>query len=288
MMDKSAHERFTFQISCWSSGLHWCPSREENICGNDGEGKAYKVPVVVPSSYPDGVYVFGWAWYGGGDYRGYSYFGDYFSCSYVRIEGGDRVTSSYKPVFVPGVQQRYSDACLSATDRVGYCVREPCQIGPVTAMRPKNLPQAIHAKDLQPQVSYVDNFGQPESNPVQEESTSVITSEKKMPFKIEGLQVFDLRTKKVRVSKKRKLKIRLSGYRRGFTLGLQVSGAVQKVRFDMKGYDHTEYVEPYIINGNVGGDLEPLRCRKGKKMRLTCTVFGPADIDTVKYTIKCM
>lgn len=288
MMDKRAHEKFTFQISCWSSGLHWCPSRQERVCGNDGEGKAYKVPIIVPASYPDGVYAFGWAWYGGGDYRGASFFGDYFSCSFIRIAGGAEVTQSYRPVFVPGIQQKYSDACVAATDRVGHCVREPCRIGQVRPLRPKNLPSSINSRDLGSQElsgsGGIDNGGQPEKDDLSPGKRG-----SRLPFRIEGLQVFDLRTNQVKTTSNRKVRIRLSGYKEGFTLGLQVSGNVDKVRFDMPGYDHTERMFPFIVNGNVDGELDPLQCRKGKVLTISCTVFGPGDAtEKVEYKVKCI
>lgn len=62
MMNKRMHDRFTFHITCWHSGLHKCSSRRKNVCGNDRQGKAYRTSVRVPTSYPDGLYAFGWSW----------------------------------------------------------------------------------------------------------------------------------------------------------------------------------------------------------------------------------
>lgn len=145
MMDKTAHKKFTFQISCWSSGLHRCYSRREEVCGNDAEGLAYEVPITVPSVYPDGVYVFGWAWYGGGDFRGRGFFGDYYSCSFIRIEGGSRLTTSYSPRFVAGSHQPSQSSCISSVDRIGVCSREPCRGPQIAPRRPRDLPRTIYS-----------------------------------------------------------------------------------------------------------------------------------------------
>lgn len=129
MMDKKAHDKFAFQFLCMNAGPHKCKDRSYDTCGNDFEGMAWQAPVRVPTSYPDGVYVFGWSWYGGGNYLDRSFFGDYYSCSYIEIRGGLPVTTEYQPVFD-------GTTCRSSTDRLGECWREPCHIGPMNDMVP--------------------------------------------------------------------------------------------------------------------------------------------------------
>ena len=128
-MSKNAHEKYAFAFFCMNSGRHVCHDRSYDHCGNDEEGIAWQAPVQVPTSYPDGVYIFGWSWYGGGDYRAKSFFGDYYSCSYVRIQGGVAITDEYKPFY--GGQ-----TCISSTDRLGICWKEPCHVGDMYEMIP--------------------------------------------------------------------------------------------------------------------------------------------------------
>lgn len=129
MHDKAAHDKFAFQFLCMNEGPHTCPDRSYDVCGNDFEGQAWQARVQIPTSYPDGVYVFGWSWYGGGNYLDKSFFGDYYSCSYVEIRGGVPVTEYYEPRFPGGT-------CRSATDRLGVCWSEPCHVGNMHDMIP--------------------------------------------------------------------------------------------------------------------------------------------------------
>lgn len=121
MMDKEAHSKYAFHFTCMNRGPHHCYDRSYDVCGNDAQGMAWRTFVQVPTSYPDGIYVLGWSWYGGGDYKGDSFFGDYYSCSFIRIHGGVSVTNEFQPLFD-------GPKCLSATDRLGVCWKEPCHI----------------------------------------------------------------------------------------------------------------------------------------------------------------
>lgn len=146
MMDKEAHKKFAFHYACMGTGLHICPIRTYDVCGNDGEGRAWQTQVRIPAVYPDGVYTFGWSWYGGGDYRDHSFFGDYYSCSFVRIRGGIALEESFVPIFANSV-------CRSSVNRLGVCWSEPCHIGPMFMMLPvefqHNSPTTIRQADLQ-------------------------------------------------------------------------------------------------------------------------------------------
>lgn len=286
MMDRRAHERFTFQVSCWASGLHQCHSRSKQVCGNDAEGKAYKAPITVPSAYPDGVYVFGWAWFGGGDFRGTSFFGDYYSCSFVRIQGGVSVSAQSKPVFLPGFNTKYNDACMSATDRVGVCSREPCRRYHVRKLTPRNLPRFISSKDLRSrqQINSVQNNQQPQSNA----KTQQKPIRGRSSFRIQGLLIFDVTNNRAKVAKSSQVRVRTSKYKSGFTLGLKVSGSVQYVKFDMSGRSHTEYETPYVVNGNSDGKLVALRCRRKQELTLTATVYGSGREEKKSFSVRCI
>lgn len=134
MMDKGVHERLAFHYSCMNSGLHRCENRSYDVCGNDAAGLAWQGNAAVPTTHDDGVYVLGWSWYGGGDFRGRSFFGDYYSCSFVRVRGGKTVTETYTARFASG-----NGVCVSAVDRLGVCESEPCRVGRTAPMPPREF-----------------------------------------------------------------------------------------------------------------------------------------------------
>lgn len=278
MMDRRAHEKFTFQISCWSSGLHKCKSRNKHVCGNDKEGMAYKAPITVPTAYPDGVYVLGWAWYGGGDFKGDSFFGDYYSCSFVKITGGAPVSSASRPVFSPGYKTRYSDGCLSSTDRVGVCRTEPCRGHRMQKRRPRDLPRSISSRDL-------GSEGTSQTRP-----TGVGKGARggRSAFRVGGLIVYSVKTMRGRDTGKKSIRVNTKRYSRGFTLGLSVSGPVEKVTFRGRGIRRTERKAPFIVNGNSNGRLSSLKCRRNQVMRFTATVYGLGRQEEHKFSVKCI
>ncbi|KAI0560504.1 hypothetical protein FGB62_111g08 [Gracilaria domingensis] len=296
MMDKDAHKKFTFQISCWSSGLHRCPSRKERVCGNDGEGMAYKVPITVPSVYPDDVYAFGWAWYGGGDFRGKGYFGDYYSCSFVRIQGGRRVTRSYSPQFVAGIGQPSRSTCISSVDRLGVCVREPCSGPDIAPRKPAELPREIRLRDViqggirgqAGDVSQASSGGRNKHRTPIQPSSGNDNEEEKAPS-VKSFRIYDVKTRHFKSTRRRKIRVPLSKYENGFTIGLKVQGHVTKVTFSGRRYFHTEAVPPYIINGNLRHRLRALRCRKGRTQNYQATLFGVnGRRKDVNFNVKCV
>lgn len=296
MMDKNAHRKFTFQISCWSSGLHRCYSRSERVCGNDAEGLAYEVPMTVPSVYPDGVYVFGWAWYGGGDFRGRGFFGDYYSCSFIRIEGGSRLTTSYSPRFIAGTRQSSQSTCISSVDRIGVCIREPCRGPQIAPRRPRGLPRTIYLRDISRESFASNNFRQNSRGgrkKLNKESqfTPPIKNIGRGPLGVKGFRIFDVATGKYKdvPGRGRKLRVRLSKYRLGFTVGLRVRGHVTKVTFSNRRYFHTEALPPYIINGDSKHRrLTPLPCRRRQTLVYRATLYGSDSTrKDVDFRISC-
>lgn len=122
MYRKDVHDVMAFFFSCWSGDGYSCDNKQyHRDCGFDLDNLAWKASFTVPPIYPDGVYVLGWSWYGGGEATGD--FGDYYDCAYVRINGGP-LQASHEAVFKSG--PRYPDGCQSAVDRLGICITEPC------------------------------------------------------------------------------------------------------------------------------------------------------------------
>lgn len=135
-MSHAAHSRMAFRYACFASDPVPC---SYNHCGTDEERLMYRTTVQIPTVYPDGLYVLGWAWFGGA-VRKSSFFGDYWSCSEVLITGGPR-TDTYDPLFRPGenrnrVSREKPQSCYSGVDRLGTCKREPCEKHNASFMKP--------------------------------------------------------------------------------------------------------------------------------------------------------
>jgi len=125
-MSDNAHALGAFHYSCFESRPIPC-DHEKVFCGTDVilHETSFTVPCV-----PDGEYVLGWSWYGAyAKGRGQSSlynFGDYWSCSFIRIEGGSPVRPLCRfpvPKFVSGTDQ---SQCEALSNRVGMCNIEPC------------------------------------------------------------------------------------------------------------------------------------------------------------------
>lgn len=54
------------------------------------------------------------------------YYGDYYSCAYVRIHGGGPLSWSHQPTWWPGRSSLFRDACETSVTRIGECPNEPC------------------------------------------------------------------------------------------------------------------------------------------------------------------
>lgn len=149
MMNKKVHERNAFHFSCFGANPARATSADKkmrphrfSLVGNDGLGRPHETgyyykKVRIPECVPDGDYVLGWVWYGGtgGPVSNHpyteppfwkGYFGDYWSCSFVRVEGGKDLASKCDPVFENDMSKFSSDGCMSANDSPGVCIYEPC------------------------------------------------------------------------------------------------------------------------------------------------------------------
>ncbi|GAB0493789.1 hypothetical protein MMPV_005074 [Pyropia vietnamensis] len=119
LYDRAAHDRYAFHWSCWSINRFKCSAMDKyRDCDFDRAGEAFRDWLTIPAVFPDGDYVLGWTWYGGGE-GDIGHFGDYYDCSFVRVEGGARQVNTYTPTFQGG-------SCLATVDRLGICKREPC------------------------------------------------------------------------------------------------------------------------------------------------------------------
>lgn len=130
MMDRSWHRKLAIFYGCWAQGAFLCSGY---LCGVDGQGIGFKRVMQIPSIYPDGDYVFAMVWYGGVHLpvSKESYFSDYYSCSFVRIEGGTAVGGVYQPVYKTDMiandrRGRIDGTCFAAIDEPGVCENDGC------------------------------------------------------------------------------------------------------------------------------------------------------------------
>lgn len=148
MMDKAAHAANAFHYSCFGANPTAATRRDIrtdqfgfNIAGEDGtfhNGPVmiYETHTTIPTVLPDGDYVLGWAWYGGiggtleenqpENPARSGFFGDYWSCSFVRIRGGP-LRSRYNPLFINDMKDVWPNGCYAASNRLGDCAIEPCR-----------------------------------------------------------------------------------------------------------------------------------------------------------------
>ena len=121
----TAHERGTFHYACFDSKPRKC-DKNKYACGTDD--KLYGTEVRVPDDVKDGLYVLGWAWYGAANMQKgkVTYkFGDYWSCAYIRVRGGEFVARKRRKLrFAPGTGE---ERCNAISNRLHQCTVEPCK-----------------------------------------------------------------------------------------------------------------------------------------------------------------
>lgn len=262
-MNKQAHERMAFRYACFESGKHQCNLQN---CGTDVW--LYKTNVVIPTSYPDGNYILSWAWFGGISV-GKSYFGDYYSCTPVRIQGGP-TTASYTPIFEGGENLYNSSRCRTAVDRLGICVREPCRGHNEKKMKPypfseNRAPAPIRASWMNQGLS--DKSGtEPTSHPSNSPTpTPSVSGKPAMPTNssvipgITALSLINVKTKArfARATTYRSA-IAVPRWITSFTIVAETQGDVRSVEFSINGVrTRTENVKPYSAWGDYRNVYNP-------------------------------
>lgn len=121
MFDRSWHARLTLLHGCFESGLTNCRPGED--CGTDKKREVFARTVQIPNVFKDGVYVVGYVWYGGTRFQeDFGQFSDYYSCSFVRIQGGNPLGGTYKAFFEPGQSSEIRNGkCLTSAAAIGEC-----------------------------------------------------------------------------------------------------------------------------------------------------------------------
>ncbi len=150
MFDHDWHKKTAFDWGCWSQGSFIC-GKDTPLCGGDKKGKAYRNTITIPGVFPDGDYVFAQVWFGGLHWQGKApKYADYWSCAFVKIQGGKKV-DSYTPKFRPSANPRRGvpkGKCETGSVRPLECGGEACENGPVKHTLPEEflgggLPPAV-------------------------------------------------------------------------------------------------------------------------------------------------
>lgn len=179
MLDRALHEMNAFHYSCWGANPvqaqpHEIPrdSEEYAVNGVDGTPNNVTDPNVTPSYYvmtitipdviPDGRYAFGFVWFGGiggtlhqnlpENPYAFGFFGDYWSCSFIEIKGGNSLGTHWKPIFENSMGYKFPNwegGCYSAADAPGKCKYEPC-LNPGKFDTPLPFKNGMYPPDLTP------------------------------------------------------------------------------------------------------------------------------------------
>lgn len=157
MMEVRVHDQLSFYYGCWEQGLHSCAGHPGRDCGADMSNVALRRVVTVPDYLPDGVYVFGFLWFGGLHFNGRrSQFADYPSCSFIRVKGGKKLSyKGFDPEFKPGRRGledrvRTSQTCETYVDRPRECTKPSpgCEGKRVFRALPKAFQNDKHPKKI--------------------------------------------------------------------------------------------------------------------------------------------
>lgn len=262
-MNKMMHKRMAFRYACFDSDKHtcWFDTSKERRCGTDTF--LHRTRVVIPTALEDGMYVLGFAWFGGAVGEN-SLFADYWSCARVKIRGGP-ITHSYQPVFEPGenLPEKSGKMCPSTTADVGRCPVEPCYGFKKKLRVPAVFNNAAPAAILR-EWSRADTV-------TPHEIVVIIPKapEAWVPLRthgIKGLNLIDTETMEIYASRYSTV-IPLVMYN-GLTFEAMVTGEVRRVKFVIKDdsgvflYTRTEQKAPYYCfgddNGTVHGWNKPM------------------------------
>ncbi|CAN8071063.1 unnamed protein product [Agarophyton chilense] len=255
-MRREAHDALAFHYGCWSEGEFSCKRTEQHRdCGFDRDNLAYRVSVVVPTTHPDGVYVLGWAWYGGGTVT--SDFGDYYDCAFVHIRGGP-LTDTFSATFRGNAAVRTPSnvpGCVAAVDRLGVCRTEPCfEHDGKKFDAAARVPVQFSTRDSAPIVyrEWLEHALRRDSNRVR---AAAAASAWDGPFGVWGVAVYDTGNEKrvemgdVSDATGRAALVDVSG-RGGVTLAVDTFGHVERVEWVINGrLEATRTTAPFAIGG---------------------------------------
>lgn len=167
------HRLTAFQWGCFAQGRFKCPYKPGpksdrlrflRTCGTDESGNAFSSLMRVPEVFPDGDYVFSQVWYGGVNVLKSGkkiMFPDFKTCAFVRISGGLKLKSAYRPQFNAGFPSKNDvprGICRSFASKVNECGGLSCKKNKIIwdaplEFRRGGYPPLVLLKNLKGQVS---------------------------------------------------------------------------------------------------------------------------------------
>lgn len=279
MWDYKSHERNAFHWSCWNINRFTCGTMDrQRDCYFDRSQQAFRDDLRIPDNLPDGDYILGWAWYGGGEgpVGKQAIFGDYYDCSFVRVEGGNTLTQKHYPTFTGDSGGR----CMATVNRLGICKREPCAPMPYVARR---VPAEFEG-GRRPAPIYASNFPNVATQYRYDYDYSVYSqgtfTEAAVKPAGSSVRVFDLRlvdthtntilwnadlTKPIKFGRDAKLSIMA-----------EVRGPAKQVQWYINSRQtHTDSGSPFSIAGDFRGRFyELIHAKTNRRMFITARAIG--------------
>lgn len=240
MMNHNKHRQNAFLWSCGDTGRKYCSRRyRTRDCFFDISNVHYNHYVRIPKIYPDGVYVLGWVWFGGGGTWGF--FGDYYDCAFIEIRGGPGPVASHRPEFIPGNSHLSRNGkCRATVNDVGICKREPCEGGGrfTKLFKPRQFERG------RPRPLYKYNF----KRPYRRKRASVLVKTLTIRRNWNPRKIIHRARHSSELSRNPYLHIKRS---MGITITAETSGKVRYVEWFVNGYKGSkDYKAPYSIAGD--------------------------------------
>ncbi|GAB0489636.1 hypothetical protein MMPV_000861 [Pyropia vietnamensis] len=281
MWDMASHERNAFHWSCWNINRFSCNAMERHRdCYFDRDNLAFRDYLRIPDNLPDGDYVLGWTWYGGGEgpVGKQAMFGDYYDCSYVRVEGGNTLTEAHYPTF----SGDSTGTCLSTVNRPGICKTEPCVPLPYVQRRVPvefeggRKPPPIYSTNF-PNVATQYRYDYDYSVQTQSGFSEAAIKPAGSSVRVVNLRLVDIRTNKILWYTDLTKPIQL-GYDAKLSILAEVTGPVAHVEWFINSRrTHIDSNSPFSIAGDFRGRFyELVHAKTNRRMFITARAVGRA------------
>lgn len=281
MWDMKSHERNAFHWSCWNINRFSCNTMERHRdCSFDRKNQAFRDYLRIPDNLPDGDYVLAWTWYGGGDgpEGKQAIFGDYYDCSYVRVEGGNTLAEVHYPTF----SGDSSGTCLATVNRPGICKREPCTPMPYVYRRvPAEFeggrkPPPIYSTNF-PNVATEYRYDYDYSIQTQSGFSEAAVKPAGSSVRVTDLRLVDIHSNQIMWFADLTKPIKF-GFDAKLSIMAEVTGPVARVEWFINSRrTHTDTGAPYSIAGDFRGRFYELVHKKtNRRMFITARAIGHA------------
>lgn len=279
MWEIDSHERNAFHWSCWSINRFSCSAMERNRdCYFDRSNQAFRDYLRIPDNLPDGDYVLGWTWYGGGEgpVGKQAIFGDYYDCSYVRVEGGDTLTDAHYPTF----SGDSTGTCLATVNRPGICKTEPCSPMPYVDRRVPvefeggRKPPPIYATNF-PNVATQYRYDYDYSVQKQSGFSEAAVKPAGSTVRVVDLRLVDIHSNQIMWDADLTRPIKF-GYDAKLSIMAEVTGPVAHVEWFINSRrTHTDTNAPFSIAGDFRGRFyELVHSKTNRRMFITARAVG--------------